>query len=115
MFTLLTLEVTYFQHPIAMTIYIYRGGAIGYLVTIPNSLSCKHKFVFNLFCPLWCNSRYDVTDSALHSPSPGEPALRTTPGDQRGLDTRHRTRDYFTFQWLLIDFCVYETGVDHTK
>ena len=28
---------------------------------------------------------------------------------------RHRTRDYFAFQWPLIDFCAYETGVDHTK
>ena len=26
--------------------------------------------------------------------------------------TRHRTRDYFAFQWPLIDFCAYETGVN---
>ena len=35
--------------------------------------------------------------------------------DQRRLDTRHRTRDYFVFQWPLIEFCAYETGVDHAK
>ena len=34
---------------------------------------------------------------------------------QRRLDTRHRTRDYFAFQWPLIDFCAYETGADHAK
>ena len=26
--------------------------------------------------------------------------------------TRHRTRDYFAFQWPLIDFCAYETGIN---
>ena len=30
---------------------------------------------------------------------------------QTGLDTRHRTRDYFAFQWpLIVFFCAYETG-----
>ena len=31
---------------------------------------------------------------------------------QRRLDMRHRTRDYFAFQWPLI---ACETGVDHAK
>ena len=34
---------------------------------------------------------------------------------QKRLDTRHRTRDYFAFQWPLIDFCAYEAGVDRDK
>ena len=34
---------------------------------------------------------------------------------QGKLDTCHRTRDYFVVQWPLIDFCAYETGVDHAK
>ena len=29
---------------------------------------------------------------------------------QRRLDMRHRTHDYFAFQWPLIDFCAYETA-----
>ena len=33
----------------------------------------------------------------------------------RRLDTRHRTHDYFAFQWSLIDFCASETGVVNSE
>ena len=53
--------------------------------------------------------------SAIFSYSASARAMRQIRSCQRRLDTRHRTRDYFAFQWPLIDFCAYETGVDHAK